>query len=424
MNDPIIEFNPKLPKLSKNEKEVLKLLVEAGRLIVPIYKEQEKQPSFSKEEIEKAAKGNPAILSPYTIVEKVNGKLIAIPYHKKYAELLKPIAEKLEQAAEITENKEFGSALRIQAKTLLDGSYEKATAVWLKMEPYILDISIGPLHHSDDRLEYGKASYHAWVGVLDKEGTERLNNYKTITLSASRKAPGAKEQIYPKKIKAIVLDEVLFAGIMARTKFVGLNLPVDLSLVEKYGVQVTLFNQVNDLRMKKQIIPTFDKIFSAKFREEFNLEDLRRGSLRYVALHELSHNYLYFKNSAKNLQDLFICIYELAATVLGIRLAGSLLLLDRITNKQLESMIVAFISRSFDLVEKYRKNKFLKNYASGGAIFINFMLESGALKQKEGMAIPNFMKIFVSLHELSYITERLLSSGTRKDAEVFIHKYS
>ncbi|MDO8498891.1 MAG: hypothetical protein Q7S44_03840, partial [bacterium] len=72
MNEPLIEFNPKLPKLSSNEKTVLKLLVEAGKLIAPLYKLQENQNfpganfyphDVSKEEISKAAKKDPEILS-------------------------------------------------------------------------------------------------------------------------------------------------------------------------------------------------------------------------------------------------------------------------------------------------------------------------------------------------------------------------
>ena len=53
-DEPLLEFNPKLPKLSKNEQAVLKLLVEAGRLIVPIYLEQEKlaQVKIDKAEID------------------------------------------------------------------------------------------------------------------------------------------------------------------------------------------------------------------------------------------------------------------------------------------------------------------------------------------------------------------------------------
>ncbi len=425
MNDqPLIKFNPKLPKLSANERAVLKLLVEAGELIAPIYIEQEKQELISKDEEEKAAKKNPLILSPYTVIEKKDNEWVVTPYHIKYAKLLKPVADKLQQAANITENKEFGKALGIKAKALVEGSYEEATIAWLKIKPYILDISIGPIDHFDDQLLFGKAPYLAWVGVLDIEGTIRFNNYKSVTLSTSRKVSLPKEHFDNlEKVKAKVIDVILFSGLMARTKFTGINLPMNTNIVEKYGAEITLFNQANDLRLKEQILPTFNKIFSKGFREGFNLEDLRRGYLRSVALHELAHSYLYYRNAAKNLQDLFPGIYELAATMLGLRMGGHLLLKDRITNKQLESMIVAFISRSFYLMENRKTNKPMTNYALGGTVFINYMLENGALKEFKGLTILNFTKVFLSLQELFSILENLLAFGIRKDAQSFIKKY-
>lgn len=423
-NQAIIEFNPSLPKLSKNESQVLKLLVEAAKLIAPVYLEQENHlnQGISKKEIEEAAKQNPVAASPYTTVERVDGKYQIIPYHVKYAKFLKPIADKLNKASRITNNKEFSRLLQLQAKALLDGSYEQSMAALIKMKPYILDIYIGPINYLN-RLFAGKAAYQAWVGVLDIEGTKRLNNYKSIVFNENRRSlvPNARIENFD-HVKAKTIDEVVLSGLLARSRFVGLSLPMDITWIEKYGSEVTIFNQANNLRLKEQIIPTFEKIFSSEFRQGFTPEDLRRASLRYVALHELAHNYLYYKNSEKNLEDLYAPIYELTATLLAMRIAGSLLLIDRITNKQLESMIVAFVSRSFDLIEKSKDNKFMVNYALGGALFINFMLESGAIKQKAGMTITNFTKIFLSLHELSYKMERLLSSGTRKDAEDFIKK--
>lgn len=426
-NEPLIEFNPKLPKLSKNERAVLKLLVEAGKLIVPIYLEQEKQAQvkIDKEEFKKAARRDSSISSLYTVVEKINGKLIATPYHIKYAKFLKPIALKLEKAAKISENKEFARALKIQSKALMDGIYGQAIAAWIKVEPYILDISIGPLDHLAGYISFGKASYQCWVGVLDTEGTKRLNNYKSITLSTIRKTLVPKEHIDNlDNVKVKTIDAILLSGLIARTKFVGLNLPTDVNLIAKYGSEVTIINQCNDLRLKEQIIPTFNKIFPRSFRQSFSKEDIRRGYLRTTALHELAHSLLCYKNSLKNLQDLFPSINELSAAVLGLRMAGPLLLKDRITEKQLESMIVTFTCRSFYLMERKEIDKSLVNHALGGAIFINFMLESGALRWIDGFMVLNFTKMFVSLHELFSILEKLLSQGTREDSEIFIKKYS
>lgn len=430
---PLIKFNPKLPKLTKDEQAVLKLLIEAGELIVPLYLEQENllksgnnfyPKGISKAAVEKAAKKDPAVLSPFTVVEKIDGKLKAIPYHIKYAHFLKPIAEKLEEASKTTENKEFGRSLKLQAKALLDGSYEEVNIAWLKMKPYILDISIGPIEHFDDKVFFKKAAYQAWIGVVDKEGTKKLNYYKNTVLSADREAliPGERLDNY-QECKVKVVNDLVFSGLMARTRFVGINLPMNLKIVEKYGSEVTIFNQMNDLRLKEQILPTFKKIFSPEFRKGYTPDDLRLGSISYVALHELAHNYLYYKSSPQRLEDLLPPIYELTATLLGMRIAGSLLLKGAINSKQLESMIVAFVCRSFDLVEKSKVDKYMSNYALGGNIFINFMLKSKALKQKGGMTMPNFMRIFVSLHELSFMLERLLALGTREDVVALINKY-
>ncbi len=424
---PLIQFNPKLPRLSVSEKATLKLLVEAGKLIAPIYLEQEKQAKDgpSREEIEKSGKNDPEILSPYTVVEKIDGKLTATPYHIKYANLLAPISQKLNKAASITDNKEFAKALITQAKTLLDGSYEEAIITWLKTKPYILDIFIRPIKQFDSSLPFSKASYQSWVGVMDFEGTERFNNYKDITLSVARKDLTPKERVgNQEKVEAKVLDVFLLSGYMAKTKFVGVHLPIDVSIFEKYGASITLFNQPNDLRVEEQIIPTFNKIFSPGFKEGYNQEDLRRGYLRAVALHELAHTYLQYKNATDNLRDLFSVIDELAATILGLRMAGVLLLKDRITEKMLESMVVTFLCRSFFQKDKGNiSTNPLHNYALGGSIFINFMLQNGAIKMSNEIVVPNFMKIFMALHELSDTLEHLLSEGSYKEAGRFIQNY-
>lgn len=425
-NQPLIEFKPKLPKLSKNEKVVLKLLVDAGKLIAPLYLEQEKQAEHgvSREEMEKASKQDPAILSPYTVVEKKNGKITTMPYHIKYAKFLQPIAKKLIEAGDLSENKQFGDFLKLQANALLEGKYEEAIIAGLRLSPYILDASIVPIEHLDDNLFYGKASYSAWVGVLEKEGTDRFNNYKSIILSARRKALIPGERIENNdNVKGKVIDVVLLSGLMARTKFVGVSLPMNLNMVEKYGSEITIFNQSNDLRMKERIIPIFDKIFPKAFREEYSSEDLRRGYLRTIAMHELAHGFLRYKNSESNLQEFFLIIDELAATVLGLRMAGSLFLKDRITGKQLESMIVTFLCRGFYTFENKEDNKSPFSYTVGNSIFINYLFKSGALKKSGNTIILNFMKVFLSLHDLSEILERLLASGSHQDAKSFIKKY-
>lgn len=433
MNKPLILFKPNLSKLTKNEKQVLDLLVEAGKLIAPLYllQENHKYPGANfypkdatKEEIEKAAKKDPAILSPYTVVERQNNKLVAVPYHIKYAKYLKPIIDKLLQAANIAPNKECAQNLRIQAKALLDGSYGEAMIYWIGMKPTTMGYVIGPVERYEDKLFFAKTSYQAWVGVLDKENSERYDKYKQIILSTRRKVLMSSEKVnYYDKVQTRVDDLVLLSGRITRTLPVGVNLPNDFELMEKYGSKISIFKQTNQIRnLSNKVI--FNQLFSPEFRKSFKNTDLEMGSLYSTALHELAHTYLRYRDSEKRLQDLFPVIDELAATVMGIKVCGSLLLKDVATTKQLEAIMVAYLTRSFHNVLNEKDNPSKHHSVLDGAIFINYLLESGAVKEKGGISWPNFTRMFVSIDEMASILERILSQGSRGDAESFIKRYS
>lgn len=430
---PLIIFDTKLPDLTDNEKKVLDILVEAAKLIVPVYEEQEnrKYPganfyphNVTKPEIEKAAKKNPAVFSPYTVIERTDERLIAVPYHEKYAKLLKPVADKLLQAADVTNNKGFAKRLKVQAKALLDGSYKEAAISWMTMKPYVLDINIGPVERYDDKLFFVKTAYQAWVGVMDRKNTHRLSKYKEVILSARRKVAMASEKFdYYDKVQARIDNVLLFAGLIARTKFVGVNLPNDPVLMEKYGSEISLFKEMHKLRFEAALWPVFNKMFSPEFKRQFKSEDIERGSLYLTALHELAHTYLRYRDSEKRLQDLFPVIDELAASAMGIKVCGALLLKDIVSTKQLESIMIAFITRAYNFVLNEKDKPERGQYVTGGAILLNYLLESGAVKRGDGVSWPNFMKMFVSLDELVSILARILARGKRSDAEALIKKY-
>jgi hypothetical protein len=423
--DQMILYNPKLSKLTKNEQAVLEHLIDAAKLIEPLYEKVKFYPDdVSRDEIEKAAKENPEILSPYTVVEKNDDQLTYIFYHEKYKDDLREIAELLNKAAGISENPRFAKGLRLQAKALLDGSYDEATIYWMGMKPYILDINIGPVERYDDKLFFTKAAYQAWVGVMDEEKTHKAQVYKELILSARRMALMPSEKVdYYDKVQVRVDDILIFSGLISRTRFIGVNLPNDVSLMEQYGSEITMFNQTNETRMETEIIPTFNKLFSKEFKQQFTLEDLENGSSGFNMLHELAHVYLRYKNSEKNLKDLFPYIDELAAYVMGIKVCGSLFLKDIATQHELESIIVAFLTKCFYMVNEESNVKSRVHYTVGCGIFINYLIENGAIRQSGGISWPNFTKIFVAIDHLSEILERILSSGKREDAAAFIKQY-
>ena len=434
MKESLVEFKQKLPNLSKGNAKALKLLIEAGRLVAPLYKQQENDRypganfyphDSTKAEIEKAAKKNPEILSAYTVVERKNGSLVATPYHIKYASFLKPIAEKLLKAAEVVEDKEYSKLLKLQAESLVEGDYEKALNYWLTMKPKTLSALIGPFKRYDDKLFHIKTSYQGWVGLTDIKETERVTEFMEAILTSRRKVVLSTQKVdFYDKVKVKVNNALLFSGFMAKIKFVGTFLPNNIEILEQHGAKILLFKQANTNRVEQEILPAFNEFFSSGFKSSFKKEDLAKGNMTYVFLHELAHTYLMYRSSEERLQDLYPIISELSASIYGMKVAGSLLLKDMVNSKEMESIMVSFMCRCLYLIKQQSATALTPHYVSGGNIFINYMIDSGALRFAEGFSIPNFMKMFVSVEEMSEILEKILATGTRKDAETFIKKYS
>lgn len=433
MKKPLVLFNPKLPKLSANGKKVLDLLIEAGKLVVPIYELQENSRfpganfyphGVSKKEVEEAAKTDPQILSPYTVVERKNGKLVAVPYHQKYAQLLKPVADKLLEAASITDNEDFSHRLKLQAKVLLDGCYEEAAIAWMTMKPYILDITIGPVERYDDKLFFTKTAYQAWVGVMDQEETARITEFKKIILSSQRKIMMPSEHVsFFDRVQARVDQTVLFSGLIAKFGFTGTNLPNEVDLMELYGSEITLFKPSLEQWFHKKHYPIFKKVFEKKFQQTYTSEGLMRGSLYNIMLHELAHSFMRYRDAELRLGNLFAIIDEIGATVMGIKACGSLLIKDVITQREMEDILVMFIARLFDWLDELKSDPSVIHYVKGNAIALNFLFSSGALKQAGGISWVNFTKMFMAIDELASVLNRIMSMANYQDAEDFINKY-
>ncbi len=108
---------------------------------------------------------------------------------------------------------------------------------------------------------------------------------------------------------------------------------------------------------------------------------------------------------------------------MGLKVCGNLLIKDILGEKQLESILLAFTARNFNLVLEEKEDKSKYHYVVGAAIYLNYLFETGALREAGGVYWPNFNKMFFAVSELAVTLERMLSIGTRKDAEHFIKKY-
>src|SRR3989344_982246 len=129
MNGPsVVQFPQKDLDLTASEKKVIAKLVEAAKAVSLIYDKQENFKNnganfyprdATKPEILEAAKHNPDILSPYTMVERdKKGKLVAVAFHEKFKKDLEKVVKPIYEAAKLTDNKDFAKRLEVQANSL------------------------------------------------------------------------------------------------------------------------------------------------------------------------------------------------------------------------------------------------------------------------------------------------------------------
>lgn len=429
----IKEFQVDTEKLSSKEKALLERLIQAAKLITPLYLKQKNNqypganfypPDATKEEIEEAAKRDPAVLNPYTFVERDgSGGFRVIPFHIKFKEELNPVAKLLREAAQLSEDEEFARYLESRAQSLMDGDYERSEIVWLTTGLAKFGFVIGPIERYIDKLFFRKCAYQAWVGILDEEQTKKAERLKDMVLRSRSKSLPKSERVDVSKLGIRIDKTVIFSGLIADFMFTGTNLPNDVNLMKKYGSNLTIFDTPLRLKFKEDQFPIFKAVFAQNFHRTYTEEELYQSSLRCILFHEIAHSLIRYQDAEERLGDIFPVFDEILAYILGIRVCGPLLLKGALTQKELEAILIMHICRNFTWWLDLVKSPEVKHYAVGAAIAMNFFFREGAMKIKGGISWPDFSKLFICIDELFHILEYYLALGSYSEAREFIEEY-
>ncbi len=128
--------------------------------------------------------------SMYTLIRrKKDGRLITIPYHKAYKDDVNKIAEFLNEAAKLSENKNLKRYLELRANAISTDNYRESDIAWIDMKNEDINIIIGPIETYEDLLIGAKASYEAYVLVKDKKWTKKLKNFVNILPELQKMLP-------------------------------------------------------------------------------------------------------------------------------------------------------------------------------------------------------------------------------------------
>ncbi|MGD8869149.1 MAG: hypothetical protein PVI01_16125 [Gemmatimonadales bacterium] len=209
--------------------------------------------------IESHPEDRESFLSPYTLIRREGEALVAIPYHRAYADLVEPLAAALQRAADLAENESFARYLRLKADAVLADEYFDADAAWIEMTGNAFDITIGPFEVYEDALLGNKAAYEGSVEIVDQEESARLEVYTRHLARMEAHLP-YDDQYKPSEHEltaafTIVRDIYRGGDLRVGYQAVAASLPNDPRVTETVGSKKTFWKNFLEARLNKVILP-------------------------------------------------------------------------------------------------------------------------------------------------------------------------
>ncbi|MGK3988023.1 hypothetical protein WME99_33580 [Sorangium sp. So ce136] len=224
----------------------------------------------------------------YTIIRREGDRLVAIPYSGAYAEWLGPAAERLREAAALTKNESLRRFLLSRAAAFGSDEYYASEKDWMDVDSE-LEVTIGPYETYEDKLLVLKASFEAFVTVSDPGASSKLARYKQLLPEMERNLPIPAEIGATRGAESpIRVADLVFSSGDARksVQTVAFSLPNDARVLAEKGAKKVLLRNVIETKFDRILRPIAERTLDPAQRAHLSAEAFFNQTL----LHELSHN--------------------------------------------------------------------------------------------------------------------------------------
>lgn len=384
---------------------------------------------MTREEFEKS--DFPGKVDLYTVVRRdPSGKLFSIPYSQFYKVELEIAARHLRRAASLVDEPELRTYLTMRAEALLTDNYQPSDMAWMDMKNNSLDVVIGPIETYEDQLFGHRAAFEGYVLVKDLEWSERLSRYAKFLPELQRELPVPHEykQETPGADSDLnAYDVVYYAGdCNAASKTIAINLPND--------EEVQLQKGSRRLQLKNAMRAKFDTIMLAI--SDTLIVERQRSNITFDAFfantmfHEVAHG-LGIKKVVNPKGEALVkgALREVAGTLeegkadlLGLFMIEGLTKRGELPKEKLDDHYITFLAGIF------RSVRFGASSAHGVANLVrfNFFQERGAFSRdpESGLYTVHVDKMAKATEELTTLTLKLQGDGDYEGAKRFLERYS
>ena len=369
---------------------------------------------MSKEEFEAAYL--PGKNGLYSLVRRdAEGKLMLVPFHVAYAGELKAAADLLREASKLAESADFATYLKLRAAALISDDFQVSDMFWMDVRDNEIDVVIGPIETYEDALFGYRAAYESYVLIKDLEWSDRLSRFAEFLPALQKGLPVPDEYKWERPGTDSDLnayDVVYYAGHSnAGSKTIAINLPNDEVVQLSRGARRLQLKNAMQAKFDKILVPIADELIDESQRQHINFDAFFANTM----FHEVAHG-LGIKNTIdgrgtvrETLLDLASSMEEGKADILGLYMITELHKAGELGDVDLRDYYVTFMTSVF------RSIRFGASSAHGKANMVrfNFFMDKGAFVRdvETGRYHVEFERMDSAMTELSRLLLTLQGDG-------------
>lgn len=378
---------------------------------------------MTKEEFEKW--DEPTKTSLYTLIRRdENGHLKSIPYHEAYKNEIKKAADLIKQAAALAEDEGFKKYLELRAQALLTDEYLDSDMAWMDMKTNKIDYVVGPIENYEDGLFGYKAAHESFILLKDMEWSEKLAKFAPMLPDLQKSLPcddKYKQEVPGNDSDLGVYNVIYYAGdCNAGSKTIAINLPNDERVhIEKGSRKLQLKNAMK-AKFDKILVPISDLLIAENQRKHITFKAFFENTMFHEVAHGLGIKKLVGKEeSVRNaLKEQHSALEEGKADILGLYMVSKLNEKGELGDSDLMDNFVTFMAGIF------RSVRFGAASSHGKANMVRFYYfeEQGAFTRDEatGTYSVNFEKMKEAMNALGKMILEIQGEGNYEAAKKLI----
>jgi len=387
---------------------------------------------MTKEEFERYVAAHPAkkdeLEGLFTVVRRDGVDFVGVPYGAFYRDFLEPAAKDLRDAAALATNQSLKRYLNLRAAAFLSDNYRDSDGAWMDLDGPI-DIVIGPEEVYEDNLFNYKASYEAFVTVVDAGESAKLAAYAKALPDMERNLPEPeqyKNTSRGSESPIRVVQELYTAGEARKSvQTAAFNLPNDEVVREKKGSKKVLLKNVMDAKFRQAGRPIALRVLDPSLTNLLSFDAYFNHTLFHELSHGLGPGFLTDASGKREevripLKELYSTIEECKADVLGvwnIRYAQTHNLLTAFDERQLFATYAGLMFRStrFGVGEAHGR---------GTAVQWNWLREKDAIQPVAGGRYTvDFAKMRDAVQSLATELLTIEATGDYNRAKALLDRY-